>query len=266
LPVDKAVAPNLKWIHLMSAGANGLPENILNSDIIVTNSSGVHPIPIAEHVFTFILMFSRKIDKTFRTQIKEETWKRDRAGGQDELFGKTMTIVGMGQIGSRVAELGKAFGMKTLGIVRNPNRKEDGVDKIGGIGDIREFLKVSDFVVDCLPATPETKGLFDLKMFKKFKKGSFFVNIGRGDTVVEKDLIAALKTGLIAGAGLDVFEVEPLPDSSPLWKMDNVIITPHSSGWSPKYIDRMIEIFCKNLEAYLKKKPMPNLVDKKPGY
>lgn len=266
LPSNLTSAPNLKWIHLTSAGVDSLPQNLVDSPVLITNSSGVHPIQIAEHVLGFMLMFTRGIDKYFRNQISRKGWIRDTGFVPDELYGKTITIVGMGRIGTRIAQLVQAFGMKVYGIVRHPNRKEKFVSKMAGKGELDKLLRESDFVVDCLPATSETKGLFNLRRFKKFKRGSFFMNIGRGDTVVEKDLFFALKNGFIAGAGLDVFDTEPLPDSSALWKLENVIITPHVSGSSPQYTNRVVDIFCQNLICFLKGQKLPNLVDKKLGY
>lgn len=264
---DLKRAKKLRWVHITSAGINNLPENILNSDILVTNSSGVHPIPISEHVLAFILMFVRGFNKSFRNQVQRRTWARNYDDlSVTEAYGKTILVVGLGRVGSRVAELAKALGMRVYGVVRNPQRKEKFVDQLVGSDKLDQVLREADFVVNSLPSTEETRGLFNLNRFRKFKKDSFFINIGRGDTVVEKDLILALKHQLIAGAGLDVFEKEPLPDKSPLWSLDNVILTPHYSGWTPYYIDRMVEIFCQNLEAYLKGKKMPNLVDKKLGY
>ena len=265
--LDYKNLPNLKWIHVQSAGINKMPRELKDSNILLTNSSGVHPIPISEMVWAYILMWGRQINQSYRNQILKKEWMRDiEMGEMGEVYGKTMMIVGLGNIGSRIAEIAKAFNMKVIGVVRNPKRKEKNVDLLISTKEMDKYLRICDFVVDCLPGTDETKGTFDLKRFKKFKKGSFFVNIGRGTTVLEKDLIEALKSGLVAGAGLDVFETEPLPKNSPLWKMDNVILTPHISGWTPYYTDRVINIFCENLKAYLAKKPMPNLVDKELGY
>jgi phosphoglycerate dehydrogenase-like enzyme len=264
LQVDLSKTPRLKWIHVVSAGMNDLTENVKKSDILVTNSSGVHPIPISEHVLGFMLMLYRKLNLAVKNQ-QIKNWSREVEGIQ-EMAGKTVTIVGLGHIGSRVARLCKAFEMTVYGVVRNPDREEQFVNKLVGEDQLDSLLPESDFVVDCLPATGETKGLFNLDRFKKFKPTCFFINIGRGDTVVEEDLIEALKSGLIAGAGLDVFETEPLPGTSPLWELENVIITPHNSGLTPKYLDRMINIFIENLQYYLTGKPMPNLVDKKLGY
>ncbi len=258
--------PQLKWFHITSAGANALSPEILNSDIFITNSSGVHPIPISEHVLGLMLMLARGLQKAVRVQIEQKTWVRDVNLYQPgELAGKNLLVVGMGRIGERVAFLGQAFEMNVVGIVRNPANHQSKIT-LKPTKELINELKSADYVVNCLPSTVETIGLFDKKLLSKFKKGSFFINIGRGDTVVEKELITTIKSGHIKGAGLDVFEKEPLPDSSPLWKMDNVIITPHYSGANPYYFDRVIKIFCDNLQTFIDKKTLPNLVDKKLGY
>ena len=265
--LNESNARNLKWVHLTSAGTNKMPDFLKNSDILITNSSGVHPIPISEHVFALMLILVRKINLAFRNQIEKKEWVRSYKYYQpDELFGKTVIIVGMGRIGERIAKLADCFGMEVYGIVRDISKKRTGHIKLFEMGDLNGLLKKADFVINCLPGTEQTKGIFDLKLFKRFKPSSYFINIGRGTTVVEKDLIKAMEEGIIAGAGLDVFEVEPLPKSSPLWNLNNVIITPHYSGWNPNYTERVINIFIENLKMYLSGGVLPNLIDKKLGY
>lgn len=244
----------LKWIHTTSAGVDRLPESMRTSDVIVTNSSGVHPIPISEHVFSFILMSARGLHVSFRAQIEKGEWERNfQKFNVAELPDQTIGIVGVGRIGQEVERLARLFGMKVLTVTSKT-------------GNLDKLLKDSDYVVNCLPLTPHTHHFFDKKKFLKMKRSAFFINIGRGKTVDEEALIKVLKAGKIAGAGLDVTEEEPLPKSSPLWNLKNVILTPHYSGWTPHYMDRVIEIFCKNLKAYLKGRKMPNLVDKQKGY
>lgn len=258
---------NLKWLHLTSAGANNIPEFLLKSEVLITSSSGVHPIPIAEHVFGLMLMLVRKINLAFRVQIEKKEWVKSYDFLKpDELYGKKLLIVGMGRIGERIGRIGKVFGMEVSGVVRDLKKKRDGGARLFEIKDLGKALRGADFVVNCLPGTSHTKGIFDRKLFKQFKPGSYFINIGRGTTVVEKDLILALKSGIIAGTGLDVFEVEPLPTFSELWNMENVVITPHYSGWTPRYMERVVDIFIENLKFFLKDEKLPNLVDKKFGY
>lgn len=253
--IDLTSVNRLKWFHVTSAGVDNLSQSLLNSDIIVTNSSGVHPIPISEHVMAFILMFTRQIHKSFRIQVIEKKWKRNNIyKAVSEVYQKTIGIVGFGRIGKQIAQVSKVFKMNVL------------VNSLHSHSDINDLLKKSDYVINCLPYTKDTHHFFDFNKFKKMKKSSYFINIGRGKTVNEKELITALKKDIIAGAGLDVFEEEPLLSDSPLWQLDNVILTPHYAGWTPYYMDRVISIFCENLKAYLSGKRMPNLVDKKRGY
>jgi D-2-hydroxyacid dehydrogenase (NADP+) len=266
-PFSEKNTVNLKWLHLTSAGANTLPQFIKDSDISVTSSSGVHPVPIAEHVLLFMLAFARGFDKLYKTQILRKKWiKNYDILGVFELYGKKVLIVGMGKIGGRIGVVCKSLGMEVAGVVRDLKKKRSVDFPVFGIDSLKKQVGGYDFVVNCLPGTEHTQGLFDLKLFKKFKKGGIFINIGRGTTVVEKDLIKALKTGFIAGAGLDVFEEEPLPDSSPLWNMENVLITPHTSGWTPQYFGRVIDIFLINFDKYLNGENLPNEVNKKLGY
>lgn len=260
--IELSDMPNLKWVHVSSAGVNGVVEKLVNTDIILTNSSGVHPIPIAEQIFTYMLMFARGIDQTMRSQYAKK-WQREIQ--TFELHGKTIVIVGFGRIGRKVAQLAKAFDMKVLG-VKTKVTKEQHVDEVFEIKDLPVVLKQADFVVNCLPGTEETRGVFSLKEFKKMKPSAYFINIGRGFSAKEDDLIKVLQTNIIAGAGLDVFEEEPLLSKSPLWSLSNVIITPHTAGKTPEYMNRVIDIFCKNLTAYLAGQKMPNEVDKKKGY
>ncbi|RJQ24693.1 D-2-hydroxyacid dehydrogenase [Candidatus Parcubacteria bacterium] len=258
---------SLKWLHITSAGVDKLPDEILRSSIIVTNSSGVHPIPIAEHVFTFMLMFARQLHKSYRQQVEKKTWLRTSDFlPTTEVYGKTIGIVGLGRIGKRIAKVAKGFDMQVVALTRTKHKKEDNVDKQYTDKDVDKLLKASDFVIGCLPGTKESNHFFDLKKFSKMKPTAYFINIGRGKTVNEKDLIKALKKNIISGAGLDVFEEEPLPKDSPLWDLENVIITPHYAGWTPYYLDRVIEIFSENLKAYAKDNPMPNLINKTRGY
>lgn len=266
-------AKNLKWIHSFSAGVEKvLTEEVVKSRVIVSNSSGIHATPIAEHVLGLILIFTRKFYDTFKKQQKK-IWKANQ--DLTELRGKTVLVVGLGSIGTEVARLTKCLGTKVLAIkqnIKNKSRtdsvqdKPDFVDKLYTKEQLGEALPKADFVVLCLPFTRDTHHLFDMKKFKLMKRSAVLINIGRGGVINEKELIEALDKKIIGGAALDVTEKEPLPQASKLWGMENVIITPHHSGWSEKYMDRAIDIFCLNLKAYLKSNPLPNLVDKKRGY
>jgi phosphoglycerate dehydrogenase-like enzyme len=255
---------NLKLIHVFSAGVAGvLTPEVVKSKVIVSNSSSFNAIPVAEHVLGFMLIFTRKFYDTFQKQQKK-IWERNQH--ITELRGKTVLIVGLGHIGTEVARLAKCIGTNVLAVKQNIKNKPDFVDKLYSSDQLEKVLPMANFVALCLPYTKETHHLFGMKKFKLMKKSAVLINIGRGGLIHEKELILALDKKIIGGAALDVTEEEPLPKNSPLWNMENVIITPHHSGWSEKYMERGIDIFCLNLKAYLKGKPLPNLVNKKRGY
>ncbi len=255
-------AERLKWVHALAAGVDRLlfPE-FLKSDIVLTNSSGVHPIPISEHVLGMMLMFSRKLHESMRSQL-QKAWLRPNPF---ELYGKTLGIIGFGSIGERIGELGKCMGMYVIGLKKHITTT-DKAHEIVPPENLKTLLTRSDFVVISLPLTRETEYLFKTEEFHTMKNTSYLINISRGKIICEKDLIQALKNKEIAGAGLDVFEEEPLPDTSPLWEMDNVILTPHYAGSTPEYFNRAINIFCDNLTRFLKGEPLINKVDKRSQY
>lgn len=255
---------NLKWIHLFSAGVEKvLTPKVIKSKIVVSNSSGIHAVPIAEHVLGMMLIFTRRFYNSFKMQ-QQKVWKKDPQ--VSEFRGKTVLIVGLGNIGKEIARLSHCLGANVIAIKQNTKDKSEFISKVYSSSGLDKALGMADFVIISLPLTPQTKHLFDLSKFKKMKKTAVIINIGRGAIVNEKDLVIALEKKVIAGAGLDVTEEEPLPQTSRLWEMENVIITPHHSGWSEKYMDRAIDLFCVNLKAYLQGKKLPNMVDKTRGY
>ena len=260
---------NLKWIHAMSAGVEKilpfLPDNVL-----LANAKGVHGINIAEQVLGYMLVFERRLLRTLKAQaarkwISDEL-RADAHTAPGELKGKTAAIFGLGNIGRRIAELCKCLGMNVIAVKRNPSDKPPFVDSLHSLNNFGSVLGEANYIIIALPHTQETHHLFSKAQFAAMKKSAFFINIGRGSIVREADMVDALKEGLIAGAGLDVFETEPLPESNELWGMDNVIITPHSAGSTPNYMDRFADIFCDNLKAFVNNKPLPNLVDRGKGY
>lgn len=259
-------AKKLKWIHAFSAGVNKvltLNPEVIKSNILISNVAGLQDVSIAEQVLGFMLIFTRRFYDTFKKQEKK-TWQRNQ--NITELKDKTVLVVGLGNIGTEIARLANCLGMNILGIKQNIKNKPSFVSKVQTINKLEKLLPFADFVVLSLPLTPDTYHLFDMQKFKKMKKTAVIINIGRGAIIHEKELIKSLKQKIIGGAALDVAEIEPLPAKSPLWEMDNVVITPHHSGPTEKFMDRAIDIFCLNLKAYLKGKPLPNFVDKKRGY
>ncbi|MBM7692774.1 phosphoglycerate dehydrogenase-like enzyme [Peribacillus deserti] len=255
----------LKWLQTWSAGVNSLPlEALEEKNISVTSASGVHANPISETIFALMLALTRKIHTYIRNQ-QLKTWHN--AGLKLEIHHKTVGILGIGAIGKETAKIAKAFGMTVLGM-RFSGQPEEYVDKMYTPDHLNSLLPECDYVIDTLPLTRETHHLIGKEQFDLMKKTAFFINIGRGDSVVEEDLISALEQGLIAGAGLDVFETEPLNESSPLWEMENVIITPHTAGATEYYDQRVIDdIFIPNLRQYLQNEtPSINSVCYKKGY
>jgi phosphoglycerate dehydrogenase-like enzyme len=183
-----------------------------------------------------------------------------------ELAGKTMVLVGLGDIGARTARLAAALEMRVIGVERNPLLQVPGVERLVGVSQLRAVLAEAEVVVLTIPHTPTSTHLMGPAEFEAMKAGVYFVNIGRGKNVDEAALIAALQSGKIAGAGLDVFEIEPLPADSPLWDMENVIITSHYAGATPAYQARAMAIFIENLRRYRTGEALHNAVDKKLGY
>ena len=264
--IDKEMflaAKNLKWIQVKSAGVERyLFLELVNSPVLLTNASGIHRIPISEMIMAMMLALAKKLHKFI--QFKNEAkWKKIRL---EELSGKTLGLLGLGSIGMETAWKAKCFGMRVLALKRQPIRRPTYVDEILGPEDLDYLLRESDFLVVTVPLTAETRHMIGEDELRLMKPTAYIINISRGAVIDSKALIKALKEGWIAGAALDVFEEEPLPEDSEFWKLENVIITPHVSGSSPVYDERAVEIFCRNLKRYLEGKPLINLVDKKAGY
>lgn len=263
----ECLAPNsnLKWLQTWSAGIDSLPlESLKSKNIVVTSANGVHAYPISESIFALMLGLTRKIHTYVKNQ-QEKKWHH--SGIKLEMHEKTIGIIGVGTIGKETAKIAKAFGMKVLGI-RHSGKQQEFVDEMYTTDQLDMVLPNCDYVVVTLPLTKETKHLFDSKQFNLMKPSAFFINIGRGEIVVEDDLITALQNGIIAGAGLDVFEQEPLSADSPLWELENVIITPHIAGSTEHYNQRVIEnILIPNLKNYISDtRPTVNHVDFSKGY
>ncbi|MGP4038701.1 D-2-hydroxyacid dehydrogenase [Gracilibacillus sp. D59] len=256
---------HLKWIQTWSAGVNGLPlETLQHKNVTLTSANGVHAYPISETIFAHMLGLTRKIH-TYVRQQQEKTWHN--AGLKLEIHEKTIGIIGVGAIGQETAKIAKAFGMKTLG-VRHSGKPTEHIDEMYTPDQLADILPQCDYVVITLPLTEETTGMFGAEEFRQMKNSAFLINIGRGPIVNEDELIKALENQEIAGAGLDVFATEPLPADSPLWNMDNVIVTPHTAGATEHYTERVIrDIFIPNLRHYLKAgAPNVNVVDYEKGY
>ncbi|MFS0882120.1 D-2-hydroxyacid dehydrogenase [Metabacillus niabensis] len=258
-------ATKLKWIMVGSAGIEKLPfDEIEKRGILVTNSKGVHAIPMAEYCLAMMLQVSRQ-SKALIENEKAHKW--DRTVRMMELYGKTVYILGAGAIGQETAKLAQAFSMKVLGMNQD-GRPVEYFQEMYTYKELKETIKEADFVISVLPSTEQTKGLLNYELFKEMKREAVFINIGRGDVVNEKDLLKVLDEGLISHAVLDVFEHEPLDEHHPFWDMENVTITPHLSGITKNYLPRVMPIFEDNLERFRNGElsMMRNIIDLRKQY
>jgi phosphoglycerate dehydrogenase-like enzyme len=263
-------APKLRWIQLTSAGADRLLEApVMHSPVKVATASGIHAVPISEYVIGAMLAFAKGFPRAFRAQM-EGTW---RPYWPEELADKTVAVIGVGAIGGRVARIAKALEMRVLAVRRSADQRLAGaatgdpsVDELIPPGDLHYALAESDYLVLAVPLTPETRGMIGEAELRAMKPSAVIVNIARGPVIDEAQLVRALKDGWIAGAALDVFSQEPLPPQSELWSLPNVILTPHISGGTPRYMERAIDLFCDNLRRYLAREPLRNVVDPERGY
>lgn len=245
----------LGWMHSFSAGVDGkFFEKTLERGARLTTSSGAQAVPIAHTVMMYLLALTRDLPGWHEEQ-KQRVWNPRSVR---ELAGLTLGVVGLGPIGVEVARLGAAFGMDVVGVRRTP-RGDEPCTTVAMDG-LEELLPRVDALVLALPLTDETRGLINANALTAMRNDALLVNVGRGGLVDEAALCQALEAGELGGAGLDVFEVEPLPATSPLWALENVIITPHSSGTSPGNDGRATEIFLENLSRYVRGEPMRNEV------
>jgi D-2-hydroxyacid dehydrogenase (NADP+) len=245
----------LRWIHTGAAGVKSLlyPE-MLASDVILTNSAGIHAEPMAETVLAMILYFARGLDFARNSQM-QRSWDQRPFEVVDtsvaEIADETLGILGYGGIGREAARRAEALGMRVL------RTRADSMERI---------LRESDFVLVSLPSTNETRHMIGAEQLALMKPHAVLVNVARGDVVVESALIDALQRGALRGAALDVFEQEPLPESSPLWRLPNVLILPHVSATTSRFWERQADLIVENIGRYLRGEPLRNVVDKTRGY
>ena len=243
---DEWLVPGLRWIQSVSAGTDQFPVDALrDAGVVLTSAVGIHDVQVSEHAFGLLLAMTRGIGAAVRNQVDRD-WQWPPV---TDLAGMTLGILGLGVIGEAVAHRAKAFGMVVFGTKRSIDDYTGAADEVFGPEATLEVFQRSDAVIVTLPATAETAGLVGSAEFEALQ-GGFFVNVGRGSVVDEAALVAALRSGVLRGAGLDVFEEEPLPDSSPLWDMPEVIVSPHLAGTSPRYGERLADLFAKNLPAF----------------
>lgn len=256
-------AKNLKWIHAMSAGVEGITQSSIANipGLRLTNAKGIHGIPISENVVSYIVAHYRGLRRILENQQKHK-WQRFVP---EEAYGKTVAILGIGAIGKEIAKRCKAFEMYVIGVKRTMSEVPY-CDEVLTADMMDEALSRADVVVMVMPFTGETYKILDGEKLSKMKKGAIFVNVGRGQTVDTDALVSALQSGQLAGAMLDAMDPEPLNDDSPLWNMDNVLISPHMSAETPLYMDRAFEVFQKRAAEFLAGKPMKDEINLKTGY
>lgn len=256
-------AKKVKWIQALSAGIDSYPlDEIKKRGIILTNGRGIHKIHMAEYAICVMIMLARNIHTMLQNKY-EGKW--DRKINQGEIYGSTLGILGLGSIGMEIAKKAKLMGMHVIG-VRGSISDVEYVDKIYLPDDMAQVFRTSDFIINLLPSIQNTFKIIDKKYFDIMKQDACFINMGRGNTVNEDDMIQALKNGKIRALASDVFFTEPLPEDSPLWEMENVIITPHICGESNKYIERALPIIENNIKAFKDEGEFVNLVSFEKGY
>lgn len=245
----------LKWIQLPTAGVDKLPLDLLAQEgVRLTSASGMHTHSLAESIFGMLLARTRGILQSVEAS-KASHWAQEEIEPV-VLFDKSVTIIGAGKIGTEVAHMAKAFGMQTTGVNRSGGQI-DGFDKVYTNDNLVEAVADADVVINILPLTPETTGLFNLSLFKQFKPGAIFVNVGRGESVVTDDLLTALDQELLSFAALDVFEEEPLPAESPVYTHSKILATPHIAGFMDDYLGTLRPIIEENLQAFIDREELP---------
>ena len=266
-----AAAHSVRWIHAPTAAVHQFlfPE-LIGSDVVLTNSREVHGPVVAEHVIALMFALARKIPQSVVMQQNKvwgqgEIWREVWHPG--EIAGATLGLIGVGSIGGRVAKMASALGMRVIAVREHVEKgTPEGVSKVYAPSAIDEMLKQSDYVVLAAPLVAQTQGLINVGRLAAMKSTAFLINVGRGAQVDERALADVLRNKRIAGAALDVFEKEPLPPDSPLWDLENLLITPHTGGLTEKLWHRHYEFFSQNLRRYLAKEPLQFVVDKRRGY
>ena len=263
-------AKKLKWIHSTAAGVAQLMYlELRDSGIMVTNPSGIFSVPMAEHTMGLLLALARNFPDSVRGQdrskwAQQEIW--DKPQHLTELNGKVLLIVGYGSIGREVAKRAKAFDMRVWGVTRSGAGEHAHVEKILAATQLHEALPDADYILVCAPETAETKHLIGTAEIARMKRGARLINVGRGSLLDEAALVAALESGALGGAALDVAPIEPLPAESPLWKAPNLFITPHTSGVSDRLWDRQTAILMDLLQRWFEGRELFNQVDLARGY
>ena len=262
-----AEAEGVEWIQTLTAGVDEIinssgAEKLEERGVKITSMSGIHGDFIAEHTFGFLIGFSRRFHE-YRDQQRENTWERLE---MDRLSGRKLLIIGLGAIGLEIARVARVFGMNVIGVKRDVSEEIEEVDELYSPEKIERAAVECDYAVSVLPYTPETEKMLAEEFFSALPEEAYFINVGRGEVVDEKALLQALDEEKLAGAGLDVFAQEPLPEDSPFYERNNVIMTPHVAGIFPGYYERALKIFQENLDRYRRGEKLKNRVSYELGY
>lgn len=269
-PKQFAEAHKLRWVHSPAAAVHQLmfPE-LVGSSVIVTNSGGVHGSVVAEHALAVLLALAKRLPQAMRYQEKKK-WAQEILWREEprprEISCATVVVVGMGSIGREFTVRAKALGMKVLAVRENPEKGLSGADEVFGTSQLDSILPQADYLLLCTPVTPSTTGAIDRARLARMRPDSYLINVGRGPLVDEAALLDALRSGKIAGAALDVFTEEPLPQDSPFWDLENVLITPHTAAVTERLWERHYQLICENLRRFVTGKELLYLIDKRRGY
>ena len=262
-------ATNLAWVQVMTAGVDRyikIDPLMKNDSVVLTNNRAVHGPAIADHSMAMLLSLTRNLHY-YRENQNKALWRRsDRDHTSIALEGKTMLVIGLGGIGTEIAKRGHGFGMRVIGTRRSDSPSPEFIQKVGKPNDLLKMLPEADVVVLAVPLTKETENMIDKEAFTAMKKGSYLINIARGKVVNTDAMIEALKSGHLAGAGLDVTDPEPLPKEHTLWSFPNVVITPHIAARSAVTKQRRAALLRENLRRFASGEPLLNVVDKKLQY
>jgi phosphoglycerate dehydrogenase-like enzyme len=263
-----AAAEGLEWVQFRSAGVGRkLLPGMAASEVTVTNGAGVYAVPMAEHALALMLALSRGLQHCARA-AGDDPWHQAREavrGSVRELTGATLGILGYGGIGRETARRAQGLGMRVLAVRRNP-QPDRHAEEVWGPDRLDDMLRESDYLLVSCALTDETRGMIGAPQLKLMKPDACIVNVARGPVIDQQALVQALRNGRVGAAGLDVTDPEPLPADSPLWDMENVIITPHMSGSSPQTGSRLWDLVVENVRRYAAGEPLRNVVDKQAGY
>jgi phosphoglycerate dehydrogenase-like enzyme len=256
--------PTLRWVHTFSAGVDRhVPVMAPYGRVLLTNNSGAYDVPIAEHVLAMIFAAAKRLPEHLGAQGRHE-WQREVPHA--EVRDATLVILGLGSIGGELARLAGGVGMRVIGIRRDASRPVLGVDRVVPADRFGEVAREADYLAVTAALTPQTRGMVSAEVLRALKPTAWMINIARGPIVDEAALAAVLADKRIGGAALDVFDTEPLPADSPLWSLDNVILTPHVSNSSPKVRERSLALVVENVRRFKAGEPLLNLVDRTAGY